>query len=213
MTVGERIAFFRKKIKVKQDEFAKSVGVSQSHISKIENNQDEPSDKLIQRILAVWGMDRNWLLYDEGDFLNEFELTPKTQCLSAINEYEQKYGEKTSEELFTMILEIIKICETLNYFKEDKTLEGVMNISTLFDEIQELLNFWVRTHKTINNNNYSAEEGKKIKNDVEDFNRIYYDHIIRALESLYSRISANMKCFRKYFDKILWDCSDDSTED
>lgn len=202
MTVGERIAFFRKSIKINQSDFAKSVGITQSHISKIENNQDEPSDKLLQRILAVWGMDRNWLLHGEGDILNEFEPTPKTQCLSALNEYEKKYGEKTSEELFTMILKIIKIGETINYFKEDNTLEGVMNISILFDEIQELLDFWVRTYKTISNNNYSAEEGEMMNNNIEDFNRIYYSQLVRILESLYARISAHMKCFEKYIDTI-----------
>lgn len=202
MTIGERIALFRKKVKIRQDTFAKSVGVSQSHISKIENNQDEPSDKLLQRILAVWGMDRNWLLHGEGDILNEFEPTPKAQCLSALNEYEKKYGEKTSEELFTMILKIIKMGETINYFKEDNTLEGVMNISILFDEIQELLDFWVRTYKTISNNNYSAEEGEMMNNNIEDFNRIYYSQLIRILESLYARISAHMKCFEKYIDTI-----------
>ncbi|GEM_PF-5693724 len=51
-------------------------------------------------------------------------------------------------------------------------------------------------------------------NNVKDFNRIYCSRITDTLESLYGRISANMKCFRKYFDKILeWDSLDDSSEE
>lgn len=55
MTIGERIALFRKKVKIRQDTFAKSVGVSQSHISKIENNQDEPSDKTPSKNFSCMG--------------------------------------------------------------------------------------------------------------------------------------------------------------
>jgi hypothetical protein len=102
-------------------------------------------------------MDKEWLFHGEGEILNDFKPTPKTQCLAAINEYEKKYDEKTAEELFTVILKIIHMGETINYFKEDRTLEGIMNISIVLDEIQNILDFWVHIHKTISNNNYSAE--------------------------------------------------------
>lgn len=50
MTIGERIALFRKINKISQQEFADAVEISRTHISKIENNNDMPSTKLLREI-------------------------------------------------------------------------------------------------------------------------------------------------------------------
>lgn len=77
--------------------------------------------------------------------------------------------------------------------------------------MQATIDFWVDTHKKINNNDYSADEGERILNTVEEFNKIYCSRVAEKLEELCGRISASMKCFRKYYLQDL-DLLDDSTE-
>ena len=47
MTLGDRINFVRKDNKMNQSEFAKTLGISQAHVSKIEKNIENPSETLL----------------------------------------------------------------------------------------------------------------------------------------------------------------------
>lgn len=203
MTIGERIAFFRKTYKIKQGVFAESIDISQSHVSKIENNQDMPSNRLLKKIIATWGINSEWLLSENGEMINENSLIPttKNQCISAINEQMQKYGEKSADELPSLIIKFLHITDAINYFVPDKTLDGLIDIEPLLTDIQKILDYWVEEHKKNNSMTFSAEEGEKIYKELTEISEIYYNQVIRSIENIFARITANMKCLSEYWEK------------
>lgn len=79
MTIGERIAIFRKINKISQQEFADAVEISRTHISKIENNKDMPSTKLLIEIAEHYNINYEWLKYGTGEMcISEEEILLKS---------------------------------------------------------------------------------------------------------------------------------------
>lgn len=66
-TIGERILNIRKENHLNQTEFGKLLGVSQTHISKIEKNLENPSLPLIKLICKLFTTNEEWLLSGSGN--------------------------------------------------------------------------------------------------------------------------------------------------
>lgn len=67
MTIGERIKFVRKNNNLNQKDFSKRLGISQTHVSKIENNVENPSDTLLLLISYMFVVNIDWLKTGQGD--------------------------------------------------------------------------------------------------------------------------------------------------
>lgn len=67
MTLGDRINFVRKDNKMNQSEFAKTLGISQAHVSKIEKNIEKPSETLLLFISHLFQVNIEWLKNEEGE--------------------------------------------------------------------------------------------------------------------------------------------------
>ena len=61
MTLGERIKYVRKSNKLNQTQFAKILGISQTHVSKIEKGVENPSETLLRFIAYMFAVDLGWL--------------------------------------------------------------------------------------------------------------------------------------------------------
>lgn len=61
LTIGEKIKNIRKSNNLTQIEFAKSLGISQTHISKIEKNIEVPSNQLLTFISYRYCVNIDWL--------------------------------------------------------------------------------------------------------------------------------------------------------
>lgn len=66
-SIGERIRILRKGKKLSGEAFARSIGVSKSHISKIENESTGISEPVLNQISSVYSINKTWLLTGEGD--------------------------------------------------------------------------------------------------------------------------------------------------
>ncbi len=71
MTLGERIKFVRKSNNLNQSDFAKLLGISQTHVSKIEKNIENPSTTLLILISYMFAIDIEWLKDDKGTSNNK----------------------------------------------------------------------------------------------------------------------------------------------
>lgn len=60
-TLGSRIKDVRLSAGMTQFDFSQKVGVSRSHISKIETDAIHPSNTVIKVICLAFGIDENWL--------------------------------------------------------------------------------------------------------------------------------------------------------
>lgn len=64
--IANRISSVVKETKLTKSEFAKKLGVSQPHISRLCSGETQPSDRTIQDICREFGVDRVWLEKGEG---------------------------------------------------------------------------------------------------------------------------------------------------
>lgn len=62
----ERIKEIRKRSFLTQAQFAERLGISRTHISKIENGLDTPSDKLMDNICKEFWISISWLKHGKG---------------------------------------------------------------------------------------------------------------------------------------------------
>ena len=67
MTMGERIKLVRKHNNLNQTEFANLLGISQTHVSKIEKNVENPSETLLLLISFLFAVNIDWLTDEIGD--------------------------------------------------------------------------------------------------------------------------------------------------
>lgn len=66
-TIGDRFKLIRERFKLSLVDFGASVGVSHSHLSKVENGKEKPSDQLVICICEVYCINEKWLRLGEGD--------------------------------------------------------------------------------------------------------------------------------------------------
>ncbi len=81
MTLGERIKFVRKDNNLNQTTFAKKLGISQTHVSKIEKDVEHPSTTLLLFISYMFSVNIEWLTKEKGkpfesslDSIQRFDL-------------------------------------------------------------------------------------------------------------------------------------------
>ena len=67
MTVGERIRKIRKDHELTQEAFAKRIDSVQNTITGYETGRRIPSDQTLSLICCKFGVNENWLRYEEGD--------------------------------------------------------------------------------------------------------------------------------------------------
>lgn len=68
MTLGERIKFVRKNNHLSQIQFADLLGISQTHVSKIENGAENPSETLLLFISYKFAVNIQWLKSEQGNY-------------------------------------------------------------------------------------------------------------------------------------------------
>ena len=65
--ICKRVKQIRTDLSLNQVEFSKAIGVTNSHISKIERGGSVPSNNLIKLICKVYGVNEEWLLSGKGN--------------------------------------------------------------------------------------------------------------------------------------------------
>jgi len=91
MNILDRIRFVRKTLGIKQGEFARRIGLTQTALSMIELGKTALTEKNIKLICATFGIDENWLRTGNGEMFGSMspyekellavfgKLTPDTQ--------------------------------------------------------------------------------------------------------------------------------------
>lgn len=63
--IGDRIRNIREALSLSQDEFAKSLGISQAAVSSYEKNYRQPQESLIRLIVGIYNININYLQNNE----------------------------------------------------------------------------------------------------------------------------------------------------
>lgn len=72
----ERLKQIRKAKKLSQKDFAKSINLSQNHISSIEQGIRKLTDRTINDICRTYNINKEWFLTGKGDMFND----PLKEC-------------------------------------------------------------------------------------------------------------------------------------
>ena len=68
--MNERLKHLRKELSMKQGDFATALSISQGHLSDIENNRKEVSDRVISICSLKFNVNEEWLRTGNGEMFN-----------------------------------------------------------------------------------------------------------------------------------------------
>ena len=69
--INERIRALRKALKLKQADFGKQIGLTQTSLSMIERGANTLTDKNIRLICSVFNVSEEWLRTGDGNMFND----------------------------------------------------------------------------------------------------------------------------------------------
>lgn len=123
MTLGSRMKFVRKSNKMSQIAFAKTLGISQTHVSKIEKDIERPSETLLRFTSYMFAVNIEWLKTGEGE-PHEYngELTKEFDAMRQKLEVMMKYMNEHQSLDFFDAFKYFNSIYTLN-FDEKKGFE------------------------------------------------------------------------------------------
>ncbi|MDX4057365.1 helix-turn-helix transcriptional regulator [Aliarcobacter skirrowii] len=84
--IGEKIRFVRNNLNMNQKEFAKSLNVAQSTISRVENGDRQPEYDLLKNIIDKFNVNPNWIFFDKLPQIyshDEIDFTQSSNLLLA----------------------------------------------------------------------------------------------------------------------------------
>lgn len=184
MNTGERIRFVRKNHKMTQEALANTLGISRTHISKIENNQDSPSERLLRQISSTFRINYDWLTTGNGDVHYDSNKNSITldQCFSLLQQYSKKHSPQNVEAIATIIMNIV---ESSDFISNTMSLNGT-NLIDISHEIKELYRYWI----DIISNTVSISEDEK--SDIKKISQIHQNRINTYLSSDMEFFVSNM---------------------
>lgn len=182
-TINERIKIVRKLNKLNQNDFANILGISQTHVSKIESGKDSPSKKLLKNICIEFNINPEWLEYESGDIkLSEFnEDIRDNECIVKTKKYLLK-ASKQEKLLYTnLLMQFPELIQNIN-LKSLENTDGYDEyvITTLNDTFSEILKYV----------GYLNTETLKIKNSSSKTNKI--DEIFFISKTYVEKINSDL---------------------
>ena len=143
MGIGERIRSVRKQLGLSQVEFAKKLGISQTHLSDIENEKVKIPDRILKLISRMFGISYKWLKTGKGEIWEE-EKFPETEdeliewiVRQVINYLRQKRIKPTYRRVYRLSEIVYKRIKPI-WEKEKEKLES----KRLFSELEKSHNLY-----------------------------------------------------------------------
>lgn len=106
-TLNERFREIRKELGFNQQQFAYELGISQTHISGIENGKDNPSKSLLRFLCAKFSISEEWMLEGIGTPLPEWDMTTDKGVIAKYNalrvSFEKMLLGATGDDLVSMV--------------------------------------------------------------------------------------------------------------
>lgn len=189
-TIGERIRIVRKMNNLNQKQFAQILGVSQTHISKIEANKDSPSQKLLKSICIEFNINQDWLELEIGN-INQSEFSDDIlikDCLIKTKKYLNNASKQERILYSNLLIQFPDLIKTIDITELNNT-DGIDDclIMTLFDVLLEIMKY----------TKYLNKETKKIKQAEDIGDKI--DDIFYISGTYISKITDDLNTIRNIF--------------
>ena len=181
-TINQRIKILRTTLELKQAEFAEQLSVSRTHISNIENGNDQPSSTLLHFIIYRYGSEK-WLLEGSGSMFPDFDF----QSDSGVMEKYKLQRAMLERDIANSSGDALRYkVECLGYFwslitcsyRDEDELEYLSNISKLFDMLEASVT------KAALVSTYSNNERKKNNVQINEDNKIRIQNVADQLAAI-----------------------------
>lgn len=174
MELYERFKEVRKVLKQTQKQYAEELGVSQAHLSGVENGKDNPSMPLIKLVCVKYGVSEEWLVDEKGSMFikdNGFD-TVTDEGLKAKYQTMQDFLEKMIAEQTGKNLK--NIVQAYSHFVSLVTMPGLTDenqknyLEALcgINNVLEQITYNSYMLKSVSDSNYKALLQHKTKVDT-----------------------------------------------
>lgn len=143
-TVNERFRDIRKELGFNQQQFAYKLGISQTHISGIENGRDNPSKSLLKFLCAKFSVNEEWMLEGTGTPLPEWDITTDKGAITKYNvlrvSFEKMLLAATGDDLVCMVQAFCYLVGSLGARKLDsqETTAYRRALCSILDDLENL---------------------------------------------------------------------------
>jgi Predicted transcriptional regulator len=143
-TLSDRFKEIRELYGLNQKEFSAQLGISNNHISSIENGKESPSPMLIKLICLRYNIDEMWLTDGIGSIIPQFDTLTDNGLLSKYNDarmiLERQLKSRTGDELRDSVIAFscftdILIAYNLNDKNRIDYLEAIANCMDALDTL------------------------------------------------------------------------------
>ena len=180
MTLGERIKLIRKKHQISQIDFAHVLGVSQTHISKIETGKDNPSSKLLYYISDQFNVNVEWIKSGIGEMCTDDSGLTMAEITLSFNKLLERSGE--FEEI-TLLTALEQLSETFQIIMKLPTTLSPYDYLSFSNYIESLYKLLVHLNVLTSEILSSENIGKKI-DEIFEVTDLYSAKANEALESM-----------------------------
>mgnify|MGYP002509721901 FL=1 len=174
MELYERFKEVRKVLKQTQKQYAEELGISQAHLSGVENGKDNPSMPLIKLVCLKYGVSEEWLVDEKGSMFikdNGFD-TVTDEGLKAKYQTMQDFLEKMIAEQTGKNLK--NIVQAYSHFVSLVTMPGLTDenqknyLEALcgINNVLEQITYNSYMLKSVSDSNYKALLQHKTKVDT-----------------------------------------------
>lgn len=138
-TIADRIKLVRKYCNLSQMEFAGMIGVSQTHISKIESGKDNASNKVLLALCSEFDINFDWLKNGTGDMKAQEEtgLSPN-EIASKIKTYLLNSSPMESDFCTMFLRNVPELFQCGRNRPEEYSCKIIFEISDLLDNVFKL---------------------------------------------------------------------------
>lgn len=181
-TLGERIKLIRTNNNLKQEDFARSLSVSRSFISRIESGKENASETVLKLMSLQFNVSLQWLLYGKGAysanknndyFERGYEQEYKSEIIPSFKRLLDELDNINSASLYLSVGAIInEYTNLLKQYKNTKNI-GIVVFDELSNAIIGLLNTTFLCENEISKTN-SYEIERKFASLSEDINNIIF---------------------------------------
>lgn len=166
-SISERVKIVRKSNKLNQHEFATILGISQTHVSKIEAGKDMPSKKLIKNMCLQFNVSKEWLELDIGSMNNSAinDDVLEKDCLLSVKKFLSS-SSNAEKLLFTnLVLNLPQLIKKSNLPRFDNSdgYDAFVALS-LYDTIVEIFEYI----GYLNDETLGLKKSENLKEDLDD---------------------------------------------
>lgn len=200
MTIGERMKFIRKNYNINQNRLADLLGISQTHISKIENNADLPSKKVINLFCATFNINKTWLETGIGEMSSDLCSDTELQKNKIAIQELLNCNTTKAQDKIKIIGQVLTLLNAIQVFDDNNVISEVEFLPPILNDLYQLVSYIKEEYPQIKNVQMSVEDYEKKQEEINEITEVYINNVSAYIRTIVVRICASCSFMDKWID-------------